>query len=263
MTRTVTSARLKIDRAYHHLETLEGKVRIFFERDPYPIRYEFNVDRTECRLYISIAKALPEQAWGLIIGDCVHNARSALDHLVWELSEVSTGPDPSDTDSQFPIYDRANLFYQHAGRRIRRLPVEFQTLVEQLQPYHSQSPQGHPLWLCHDLNNIDKHKIIPVIVAAVQQPHVSVSAGRLPVTEVKFTTGPFIHNAEVGFIRFATPADPDVQVYSAFSVVETLSSSPPYIDSRHTLRRILHNVARIIDAFEAFPNHHSILPVVT
>ena len=40
--------------------------------------------------------------WGVLLGDALHNLRSALDHLVWQLIRLDSGKDGT-TDSQFPI----------------------------------------------------------------------------------------------------------------------------------------------------------------
>jgi|SRR5579864_426105 len=263
MTCSFESACSKTERAYHQLKTLEAKVGPFFADNPYPIRHEFNAECTECRFYISVTKPLPQREWGLIIGDCIHNARSALDHLIWELSEIFSGPAPTDTDTQFPIYDAPHPtmpFSLRAERRIKRLPVYAQALVEQLQPYRAPNIMEHPLWLCRHLDDIDKHKLIPVVIGVVNEPGFSWS-GPLDFEIAKVLTGPFEDGTEIGFVRFRTPISPsEVQMHSYFTVVEALSESAPrYVRSRHTLRRILHHVTRIIDVFEAFPDHHGLL----
>ena len=40
--------------------------------------------------------------WAVILGDAVHNLRSALDHLIWQLVLLDTGKDGSN-EHQFPV----------------------------------------------------------------------------------------------------------------------------------------------------------------
>jgi hypothetical protein len=266
MSRPFGSARLKIDRASHHLDIYKNQVRPFLDSKPYPVATKFNVNRTECRFNISITKPLPQNDWGLLIGDCVHNARAALDHLVWELAETFSGPIPNDRDTQFPIYDVPDprqSFCHRAGRRISRLPVYAKALIEQLQPYNALNPREHLLWMLRDIDDTDKHKLIPVVAAAVQQPGAAWPGGPLQIIDGDFIYGPFINGAEVGFLRFAVPVPTEVKVESYFSIVETLGNSPPYIDSRHLLDRILYYVTRVVDVFENFPDHWAFLEILS
>jgi hypothetical protein len=253
MIRPFGSARLKLDRAEHHLKTLKTKIGLFSKDDAYPVRYQFNADRTECRFYVSITKPLPQDEWGPIIGDCAHNARAALDHVTWELA----GSDPTDDETQFPIYDAPHAtmsFVQRAQRRIGRLPSSAQTLIEQLQPYIGGNPKRHPLWVCRRLDDIDKHRVIPVVAAAIQSPGVSVSSGRLPITKVEFEEGPFVDGAQIGLMSFYRPVGPDVQMNSYFTFVETISDGPPYLDSWRTLDRVIYHIRRVIDVIEHAPD---------
>jgi hypothetical protein len=253
-------ARLKIGRAYHHLNILEEQVGSFFKTDPYTIITRFNADRTECRFNISVSDRIPQDEWGLIVGDCVHNVRSALDHLVWEIAESFSGHQPTDSDTQFPIFRTRDAFCTSCERYIGRLPVYAQALIEQLQPYHASCPSEHPLWLCRHLDNDDKHKIIPVVAAVVQSGAISLPP-HICMVEQRFRFGQFEDGAEVGLFRFADPVPPEAQMNPQFSFVETITERPPYIDARHILRKILYFVARSVDVFEQFPDHREALPV--
>src|SRR6202043_2947882 len=51
----------------------------------------------------------PPARWGALVGDCVHNLRSTLDHIVWDLSG-GTGNAPD--DSEFPVFIDFLKFFQ-------------------------------------------------------------------------------------------------------------------------------------------------------
>jgi hypothetical protein len=111
--------------------------------------------------------------WLTIIGDCLHNLRSALDHLAWQLV-VLDGKSPSDEDmTTFPIRDSP---FNRKGNL--RPPIQLKPAVtcpkiiravEAVQPYSdSGNPPDpavlNPLWALHRLNIIDKHRLLVVAV---------------------------------------------------------------------------------------------------
>ncbi|MBA4115207.1 MAG: hypothetical protein H0X71_01960 [Rubrobacter sp.] len=108
---------------------------------------------------------------GLLIGDCLHNLRAALDNLVYELLVARHGDPPPDkfaVSSEFPIFsDRPMILRQHQ-RKIGGIDPAAQTIIEGLQPYQRGNDFGsHPLWLLHNLSNIDKHRVPHVALLTI------------------------------------------------------------------------------------------------
>jgi hypothetical protein len=60
----------------------------------------------------------------------------------------------------FPICETDSDFKENAARRIKRLPIEAQKLIEQVQPYDRDGLL--PLSTINKLDVIDKHKLLPV-----------------------------------------------------------------------------------------------------
>jgi hypothetical protein len=87
------SHELKLDRASHHLDSLDAKVRDWRQRYPYDYILEIDRESDEELVKITLIEPLPAE-FRLIIGDCLHNLRSALDNLVYELALVHIGVDP-------------------------------------------------------------------------------------------------------------------------------------------------------------------------
>ena len=120
----------------------------------------------------------------IVSGDYVHNLRSALDHLAWQLVKVS-GAKPGPWTS-FPIYGDKNDFIRNVKERTNKRrpgPLEgierdgpIWTLIESYQPYtHTELPPWLPadipnrerwpprfshLAILTALNNVDKHRTI-------------------------------------------------------------------------------------------------------
>src|SRR5688572_13514485 len=75
----------KISRANVHLEFLNEQVKSF-ALDMSSYKVETKDDWQTADVFIDGEAEPPVEAWGAIIGDVVHNLRSALDHLVWQLT---------------------------------------------------------------------------------------------------------------------------------------------------------------------------------
>ena len=104
---------LNCDRARDHLDTLERESDSF-ERDAYRFRHDVDrVGRKHVYRVKALRKTRPE--WGPVIGDCLHNAASALDHLAYQLAIFHTGTLPPDLarDTHFPIYGSPREFWDN------------------------------------------------------------------------------------------------------------------------------------------------------
>jgi len=152
-------ARLKIIWAYHHLKLLNTEVDLALKSQPNAVVGQIEPE-TGDKVYRAQMTSQPPREWGLILGDCVHNLRSALDHMVWDLVQLN-GQTP-DSNTEFPIYwDRAKYSLKgEADRKLRGVSTQAVDLIEQAQPYHAGQPQGHPLWILRELDVRDKHRSI-------------------------------------------------------------------------------------------------------
>ena len=76
----------KLDRAKTHFQALNKSIGAFKRSKTQDfIVTHFDPDTGEKALSLKILKEPKNPEWGLILGDMVHNLRSALDHLVWQL----------------------------------------------------------------------------------------------------------------------------------------------------------------------------------
>lgn len=78
-------------------------------------------------------------------GDAVHNLRSTLDHLVWQLriAHEGTPPDPLPSDwigLQFPICDSPKTFTEESQRRLRGLGAQSVQYIHHHQPFMTPDP---------------------------------------------------------------------------------------------------------------------------
>jgi len=156
----------KVGRAEEHLRAVKDEVRRWREEQRTSLSGDKNADRTEFRFYIEYERAPDPAAWALLIGDCVHNLRSALDHAVYECS----GAKPP-ARCEFPIFLRKDRFFlpekdESGGlykvRGIKNKVVR--ALIEGAQPWQrADRPQDDHLWVIQQLDIEDKHHLlIPV-----------------------------------------------------------------------------------------------------
>jgi hypothetical protein len=164
MPASLTGPFAKLDRAYEHLRVLDAETAAFYEGSadegqPYEVQSEFRADTSEYVFTIKVLRQPPARL-GLILGDYIHNLRSALDHLVCQLARLS---EPSDdcTTTQFPIRKSRQLFDSVEPDWLRGVDAKHRARIEQAQPYNARErARDHALSIIEALDNFDKHRAI-------------------------------------------------------------------------------------------------------
>jgi hypothetical protein len=86
----LSGVRLKLARAQTHIDAIRAKTAAFIRQTPPPlgVRHERETRPdgvVEYTLY-AVVREQPPGDFALLIGDAIHNLRSALDYLVYELA---------------------------------------------------------------------------------------------------------------------------------------------------------------------------------
>lgn len=125
----------------------------------------------QCIVRLKVRERPPPE-WSPIIGDIVHNYRSALDHLAYQLVRRAGGgrgvagqtafpvftEDPFDPDAH-PTITAAGEALTRWGRQTARMDADDIELIKMVQPYRGNVEPGlHPLAILNKLSNWDKHK---------------------------------------------------------------------------------------------------------
>jgi hypothetical protein len=92
--------KLKVRRAEYHISDLHTRIDTFLARDPYRIVLEDDPETGKPAWFVRITEDLSDDI-PLVIGDAVHNLRSALDLLACDL--VRLIPGKSDQGVAFPF----------------------------------------------------------------------------------------------------------------------------------------------------------------
>lgn len=179
----------KIDRAVEQLQTLHREV-LALRNDPHAwaINQASNADRTEHVIRVN-PRWDPRRPgrWGAIVGEIVHDLRSALDHIAWELV-LANGETPDDFTS-FPIYKTepeqgfvAATTWDKRPAKERHGPLvgvntSALTQIEGCQPYHGGN--NALLGVLNELWNIDKHRhLLPMLVVSAM-PQIETTNAKL------------------------------------------------------------------------------------
>ncbi|MCH8026394.1 MAG: hypothetical protein IH866_06320 [Chloroflexi bacterium] len=127
----------------------------------------------------ALVNVVPPLDLGICISEVAHHLRSALDGLVYQLGQSNGATEEALTRTQFPIFLKQRVsgckrpkrcrnkpphFRCDAMRMIQPLCDEHQTMIERLQPYRRGNlGKRGPLYLLHELNNADKHRLLQVV----------------------------------------------------------------------------------------------------
>jgi hypothetical protein len=193
----LTGVRLKLERASQHIEAIRARCQAFTERDPPPFssRIEQKPQPDGSVEYVAYAVVLehPPHDLGAMIGDAVHNIRSALDYLVYELAPPNVR---SKGKTQFPICDTEQKF-TNSAYRIEGITGDERTLIERVQPFRSDDPRTDPLVVLNRLSNSDKHRLLVPVVAGVNLRDVWVGSSNADVNFTHVEFGAVEHDARI------------------------------------------------------------------
>jgi len=227
------SAEAKFRKGSDHLEALKNEVDAWGKGDVAVLALEANADATEHSLIHRWTEEPPIVRWGVLIGDCVHNFRSSLDHAVYELAVAKTGADPPPYADAlaFPICDTDQLFTNAIGRhRLGNLASDsdLRAALERLQPYCCpRFPDMPVLAILRDLDDQDKHRIVSIMAAGLRTGELEMKLPPMdPWPHIRsriWTRGPMQESTKVVTLIFDRPA-PGVEisnpVLSLYPVIE-------------------------------------------
>jgi hypothetical protein len=165
-----------MSRALEHLQSFEAEAAVWLRRHPYRLIHDRDLQTGEKLLIVDLTEPVPP-AFATIIGDCLHNFRSALDNLVYELAIARIGIDPLPERRarmlEFPIIADRTMNSRECRNKIGCIHPDAQAIIKDLQPYQGgRGGRSNLLWVLHELSVKDKHRF----------PHLGVaSAGTISV----------------------------------------------------------------------------------
>jgi hypothetical protein len=156
----LTLIRVKIERAYKHIEELEDACRPFVGPVFKTVSFQANPQTGKPDLHIGSMNIYTSDI-PAIAGDAVHNLKSALDHLAFQLVDagVESGIPRNGKweDIQFPISHSPDAYKSRKLRYVEGARREAIEAIDRLKPYKDGNDA---LWLLYKLDNADKHSFI-------------------------------------------------------------------------------------------------------
>jgi hypothetical protein len=178
------ASKLKIERAAKHLQELEIAISAYLAEKPcvivveqFPGLEQMGTQAWNAR----IRKPMP-LVLSAIIGDIVHNLRTALDLLICDLVKVN-GKNPKEV--YFPFCaSAADLPHTIKKRNIQRAGADVVRVIESLKPYNGGNIA---LRAIHDLDITDKHHTLLPILSAASVPLREILGPNIPDTVANFS----------------------------------------------------------------------------
>ncbi len=175
----------KIVRARAHISALEVSIESFRRSRPLELGWRDSADGSERTFFLKTVPLVPIEI-PLVAGDAIHNIRSSLDHLAYELVKVN-GRNPT-LDTCFPVFVSAQKFQSGAKRKIDGMSGPAKSAIEASQPY---SVTGSLLQEIHQLDIDDKHHNLILTPCAFGEVYFVQAVGRvvIPGRGVEVTGG--------------------------------------------------------------------------
>lgn len=183
----------KVERAEAHLASLYPLINAFLSADreskPYRLVPEIHAESSRCLWRFRVVEK-PPLDWSTIVGDYLHNLRSALDHLVWVLVRAN-GCVPTRSNC-FPLFDvepprkRGNGERGRWNRQVAGLHPAVVNFIEDCQPYKApDGPKAHVLGALRTLSNEDKHRAVLPTLIAINEDTSKVRIKSLEIKDIK------------------------------------------------------------------------------
>ncbi len=162
MTDMLDGARAKIARAWDHLDTLDVETTTFVQSNPVTILSEYEPKTCKFTFRLAQPSRAPFIRWGVIVGDVLHEASSALDHVAWQLA-LKKRPNPR-RQTAFPVCVAEGDWERKSTRAmVQHIATEDRDWIKSKQPYPApdgERPETHAHAMLRKLSNMDKHQVL-------------------------------------------------------------------------------------------------------
>lgn len=243
------TARLKIKRANMHIT--EANVIIDGFRSPklQEIRHEIDPNTGNQFLHYGLKSTVSFDNLALVIGDAIHNLKTAVDHG-WYTLLHAFAPAAINNWTQFPVRnDRATLEHGLTGIKINTInSALFEFVVNDLRPYREGGNDG--ICTIHDLDVRDKHKLLLPLA------RVTAVVGAVFEDETGRSTEGASWGTMNEVLPITIPLSPNFKIKNygslMFEVVFDQGSSKNFITATATLRHLCEITLGTIEAMESF-----------
>ncbi len=203
----------KLQWAEHHFQTLEDQISAWQESGGYGLVAEFDPKTEEHTVWLKAET--PPPVLPLIIGDALHEMRSALDQLAYALAETfSILLEPAVAKRvEFPIFGDREMSAKERDSKLGALDPGAAAVIEGLQPCRRGDRYAEDaLWHLHELANTDRHRLLHLTFARWGGFGLGGSNLRIQTISGGIIGPTLEHGAELGRFKI-TPIDPSQPVH--------------------------------------------------
>jgi hypothetical protein len=155
---------VKLGRAYAHMMELQQRIEEWEALRPIRSKASQTTE-TELSIALDVRVAPPQEAIATIFGDAIHNLRSALDAVTWEMANFDGNHPASERAEkavQFPLFDDPTKFIEW-GKLVGSIPDSLLVRLERQQPYNrsealAREGKVDTLVMLHSFDIADKHR---------------------------------------------------------------------------------------------------------
>lgn len=171
----------KIERARLHLHGIYDCLEGFLDGEAITIPLKSIVGSSPsevCRVVACLPNFPPDI--GLRFGDIVHNYRSSLDYVWWQVVSHNMGREPEGreaNDVMFPICHDEDKWGK--GKRFGHVSLSDAEFAKSCQPFNAGEGEVSPLDLLFRFSNIDKHRALNLVLATYGQMDLKNNSDRL------------------------------------------------------------------------------------
>jgi hypothetical protein len=201
MSTVLQGVRVKTDRAKAHLETIQAEVERVVGPNAYrTVVTQQDAERTQ---YVARIEGLQDLRpdFSAVVGDCLYNLRSALDHIAGGL--IRRADLEPTRGTIFPVQPSE----PENGLYIKPPPgpgADAMAVVESVQPYATGENHSHPLAFLDELNRIDKHRELLFAVTVLRSGAWGLGID-IPSPRVRLLPGEIKNGEPVAWFEFPQP----------------------------------------------------------
>lgn len=170
----LSGVRLKLARAWHLHRVLSAEIDSYKNDKPVGLEVSFTPS-TQSLVLTARLRREPPPVWSAQVGEVVHNFRSALDHVIYELA----GRPRRETKNQFPAFLTPSGFDKRAVPQfLKGVAPEIVSYLRTTQPFATAEGEQAALWHLKELSDLDKHRAPRVVATQIVEYSLSYRVAR-------------------------------------------------------------------------------------
>ncbi|WP_395602167.1 hypothetical protein AB4P97_05570 [Pseudomonas sp. A1230] len=226
----------KIERARFHLSEIYNNFYGYIDGDLLDIP-TLKIPNFEGGYISVVIKQLPVDSivLPLVLGDAIHNYRSALDYLWWQFAKKKLGRDPTDREApkvQFPLLSREDDWGRRYFDYVFAPDVEY---IKKYQPFNAGNGEYSALEALREISNHDKHRTLNPLMGMANESALNNLS--------KF-------NVKVEVMNLPDVLEPGVEVFRVHTEIEAINVECD-IEVYFKVYLAVQNGWNILTAFEA------------